>query len=359
MAMCMAVAVHAQDWYLGGNISWSHSMSENMLSTDFIFGEIPGVNINVGDNFTRFGGMRMSLGFNPQVGRPGMAQSDALPDIFKRYHFNTASAYLDGVINLTEIILPRNIYRTASLSAIIGVGTVYNWGLDSRVQAEEWMSYYPVDYYRGDDDKLIALNAFNKFYPVVHIGGVGVLKLSKTIDFSMEAKYTIISDKYNGVLHGGPCDGFLDFNVGIVYYFGKKHRERPEIQNLRHYTIDQNERLETEFYTKGGRMATGVSFYIDRTNITPQQRENLKHVANFLAQRSTVNIIIHGYCDTKKGNEEHNQRLAETRVKEVYNLLTTIYRINPERITTQVHVEPLPQKEDAGEWIRAVEFEMQ
>jgi len=356
IALFLSIVAQAQqEWYIGGNISWSHSMSENMMSKDFIANEIPGANISIGNDFSRFGGIRLSLGFNPQIGRPGRAHVEANPDTFKIYRFHTATAYVDGLFNLTEMIFSSNVYRTANLYALVGVGVLYNWGLDDRVNSEMWRQFYPVNY----DADGNSLNAFNKFYPALRLGGVGVIKVSKSIDLSIEAKYSIISDRYNGVLHGGNCDGYVDFNIGVVWYLGKKHRERPEKQDLRHNTIDQEKRFDPELYTKGERMFTGISFYIDRSNVTPQQRLAIKHVADFLARRTTVNLIIHSYCDTKKGNEEHNQRLSENRAKEVYDIMTETYHIDPSRLTIQSHNEPLPVKEDSGEWIRGVEFEMQ
>lgn len=343
--LCMFVTswANAQDWYFGVDISTSHSTSENMSVADLLR-EYPGLNITVGDNFTRYGGMRLALGFNPQSGHAGLAQEQALPEVYSRYRFYTATGYLDGLVNLTEIFCEKDRFRTDGLYLIVGAGAIRTMLFDKKIDTPEWQEYYPT-------------SSKNKFYPAARVGLLGTLRLTRSMDLGLEAKYSFVPDAYNGVERGASLvDGYVDINVGLRWFFSRRHKEHTEIPYL---PLQLAEPEKKEPLQNGGIMRTGISFYYDYAQVPTQQKSNMERIVEFMNNYPEMRLVIHGYGDTDKLEDmDRNMKLAQERAENVLDQLVSRYGIAKYRLSAKAHTGTSLEKGSEKDLIRGVEFEM-
>ena len=88
-----------------GQLGISHSMSENTRFGNFFDNEKLSFNVGVGKWIYPSFGVRITAGLHPQVGRAEWEISDAYPETFGNYTYNMFSAYFDGLVNFTNILL--------------------------------------------------------------------------------------------------------------------------------------------------------------------------------------------------------------------------------------------------------------
>ena len=113
-----------------GQVGISHSMSENTRFGNFFENEKLSFNFGVGKWFYPSFGLRITAGLHPQVGRAEWEISDAYPETFGNYNYNMFSGYVDGLVNLTNIILKYKEDRVFNLIGIIGLGYNHTFGFD-------------------------------------------------------------------------------------------------------------------------------------------------------------------------------------------------------------------------------------
>ena len=120
----------ADNIFLLGQVGMSHSMSENTRFGNFFANERPSFNIGVGKWIYPAFGTRITLGLHPQVGRAEWEISDTWPNVFGNYGYNMFSGYVDGLVNLTNIIFKYREDRVFNLIGIIGLGYNHTFGFD-------------------------------------------------------------------------------------------------------------------------------------------------------------------------------------------------------------------------------------
>jgi len=342
---------NAQDWYASVNLSRSVSTSENMKPLDIFVG-YPGINFSVGNNFNRFWGLRLSAGFNPQQGRASSSHEDTFPDdMGNGYKFLSVTGYADAMINLTELFLEPQLYRTDALYLVVGAGAIRTGKFSKKLHSGDkenpnnWEKYYPV-------------RTNGRLLPVARIGLAGSLMLTRSLDLGAEIKYNFVSDEYNGVKHGGPLDGYVDVNIGINWFFSRRHLQRTEIPSLPYEIMAE---AQTERFVAGQRMQNGISFYFDFSDLNSKQWPYVEQVAQLLKNNPSARVVIHGYADKDYSDESYvayNEKLAAARAQAVYDRLVNTHSISADRLSISTHAKSLEGYKQDGEWIRAVEFEM-
>ena len=120
----------ADNIFLIGQVGMSHSMSENTRFGNFFANERPSFNIGVGKWIYPAFGARVTLGLHPQVGRAEWEISELWPDVFGNYGYNMFSGYVDGLVNLTNIVFKYREDRVFNLVSIIGLGYNHTFGFD-------------------------------------------------------------------------------------------------------------------------------------------------------------------------------------------------------------------------------------
>ena len=224
MTLCSALAQRATrqdewgngkkrlDWWLGASVGLTHSLGENQTSDNFIH-NYPGVDLQLGTFFSRSFGMRLSLGLNPQHGRPGQAQREGDPETYTNYHFQVLTGYLDAMMDLTTLFQPRKKYRpTFDMLLYVGGGGLESFAFDKKVA--DW-EYYPVDYW-------------DKVCWAAHAGLMASYRFSPHWDWMLEGSYNVTQDRYDGIDSRVTLSGYVKVHTGFVYHF--YNRQAPAVR---------------------------------------------------------------------------------------------------------------------------------
>lgn len=211
-------ALRKNDWWIGTSIGVTHSLAENATSDDFIK-NYPGGELQLGTFVSRVFGFRLSMGINPQLGRPGRAQREGDPETYDtHYRFNVLTAYLDGMVDLTTLFTSkRKKYRpTFDMSLFVGGGMLEAFHFDHEKVAD-WV-YYPVD-------------PWDKTCWGAHAGLLASYRLSPHWDWMLEGSYNITESRYDGVDSGVALSGYVKVHTGWVYHFNDRTSKQVKLRN--------------------------------------------------------------------------------------------------------------------------------
>lgn len=364
-----------------GQLGISHSMSENTRFGNFFDNEKLSFNVGVGKWIYPSFGVRFTAGLHPQVGRAEWEISDAYPETFGNYTYNMFSAYFDGLVNFTNILLKYKEDRVFNLIGIVGFGFNHTFGFDktkcaimaagldknhkpryNNPEAGERVMGYDVDTDPGN-------------FFAAHVGLQGRWKVNAAWDIIGEVTFNGTDDKYNGHEYDRVYDTYFDILVGAQFHFKDCHGRRRfhYVKNLSAAVLDrlakmqddENERLNEanmaipEIFEKirfNEALQTTVSFYVDRYYITDAQKKNIKSVATFLATHPDINLIVTGYADIETAYPAYNLRLSQKRAQAVYDMLVNDYHVPTNRLRIDYKGDTVQPYTSVNEWNRAVIF---
>lgn len=371
----------ADNIFVLGQIGTSHSMSENTRFGKFFDNQRLSFNIGVGKWIYPAFGARVTVGLHPQVGRAEWEISEAYPETFGNYNFNILSAYVDGLINFSNILYKYRESRPFNLIGIIGLGYDHTFGFDKtrcammragldidmkprygNPNAGERVVYYDVDDSPGN-------------YLAAHVGLQGRWKVSPAWDITFEATFNGTDDKYNGHSYDRVYDTYVDILFGVQYHFRDCHGRRrfhyvknldaTVLDRLRKMQDDENERLSEanlaipEIFEKlkfNEALQTTISFYVDRYYITDAQKKNVKSVAVFLQMHPDINLVVTGYADVETAYPAYNLRLSQKRAQAVYDMLVNEFNVPANRLRIDYKGDSVQPYASVNEWNRAVIF---
>ena len=372
----------ADNIFVSGQIGISLSMSENTRFGRFFDNEKLSFNIGVGKWFYPSFGVRVTAGLHPQVGRAEWEISDTYPKVFGNYTYNMFSGYLDGIVNLTNVVLKYKEDRIFNLVGIIGLGYNHTFGFDKEKCAIMRRGLTPKkgkEYELGTDDApgvvRYDVNTKQGNYFAAHVGLQGSWQVSKALDVVAEVTFNGTDDKYNGHEYDRVYDTYFDVLIGAQYHFKDCHGRRRfhYVKNLNSAVLerlakmkdDENERLNEanmaipEIFEKlkfNEALQTTVSFYVDRYYITDAQKKNVKSVATFLATHPDINLIVTGYADIETAYPAYNLRLSQKRAQAVYDMLVNEFHVPENRLRIDYKGDTVQPYSSVNEWNRAVIF---
>ena len=344
----------------------SHSMSENTRFGHFFDNQRPSFNIGVGKWLYPSFGMRVTAGLHPQVGRANWELCDAHPSVFGNYNFNIFSAYLDGLVNFSNMLYKYRESRVFNLIGIIGIGYDHTFGFDKA----------KCDLMRqGIGNLAYDVNTDPGNYLAFHIGLQGRWKISSAFDITGEVTFNGTDDKYNGHIYDRRYDTYFDFMVGAQFHFldchGRrrfhyvKHLDAAVLERLQKMQDDANEKWDDvingippvfENLKFNEALQTTISFYVDRYYITDAQKKNVKSVAVFLENHPDINLVVTGYADIETAYPAYNLRLSQKRAQAVYDMLVNEFHVPKNRLRIDYKGDSVQPYESVNEWNRAVIF---
>ena len=367
--------------FVGGQIGISHSMSENTRFGRFFDNEKLSFNIGVGKWFYPSFGLRITAGLHPQVGRAEWEISDAFPETFGNYTYNMFSGYLDGLVNITNVVLKYKEDRVFNLVGIIGLGYNHTFGFDKTKCAimAAGLDANKTPRYNNPNagERVIGYDVNTKpgNYFAAHVGLQGRWKVSPAWDVVAEVTFNGTDDKYNGHEYDRVYDTYFDVLIGAQFHFKDCHGRRRfhYVKNLNSAVLerlakmkdDENERLNEanmavpEIFEKlkfNEALQTTVSFYVDRYYITDAQKKNVKSVATFLATHPDINLIVTGYADIETAYPAYNLRLSQKRAQAVYDMLVNEFHVPENRLRIDYKGDTVQPYTSVNEWNRAVIF---
>ena len=349
-------------------VGTSHSMSENTRFGNFFDNHRPSFNIGVGKWLYPSFGMRVTAGLHPQVGRAEWEISELWPETFGNYNFNIFSAYLDGLVNFSNILYKYRESRVFNLVGIIGIGYDHTFGFDKakcdlmRAGVNNGTVSYDVNTDPGN-------------YLAFHIGLQGRWKISSAFDITGEVTFNGTDDKYNGHVYDRRYDTYFDFMLGAQYHFldchGRrrfhyvKHLDAAVVERLNKMQADAMEKRKQAIDAMPPMLAnlkfnealqTTISFYVDRYYITDAQKKNVKSVAVFLETHPDINLVVTGYADIETAYPAYNLRLSQKRAQAVYDMLVKEFHVPKNRLRIDYKGDSVQPYESVNEWNRAVIF---
>lgn len=361
----------ADNIFVVGQLGISHSMSENTRFGNFFDNEKFSFNLGVGKWIYPTFGVRVTMGLHPQVGRANWELSDAYPEVFGNYTYNMFSGYLDGLVNLTNVVYKYREDRSFNLIALVGLG--YNHTFDFDKKACDRMRTGITN----ADGNLLTYEVNTKpgNYFAAHVGLQGRWKVNSAWDVIAEVTFNGTDDKYNGHTYDRVYDTYFDVLVGAQFHFKDCHGRRrfhyvknlnaAVIERLARMASDENERLNEaqlaipEIFEKikfNEALQTTISFYVDRYYITEAQKKNLKSVATFLSTHPDVNLIVTGYADIETAYPAYNLRLSQKRAQAVYDMLVNEFHVPANRLRIDYKGDTVQPYASVNEWNRAVIF---
>lgn len=371
----------ADNIFLLGQVGMSHSMSENTRFGNFFANERPSFNIGVGKWIYPAFGTRITLGLHPQVGRAEWEISDTWPNVFGNYGYNMFSAYVDGLVNLTNIVFKYREDRVFNLVGIIGLGYNHTFGFDKNKcdLMRRGISVSGGKIIPGTDEKpgtiRYDVNTDPGNFFAAHVGLQGRWKVNAAWDIIGEVTFNGTDDKYNGHEYDRVYDTYFDILVGAQFHFKDCHGRRrfhyvkylnsELIERLAKMLSDENERLSEanmaipEIFEKikfSEALQTTVSFYVDRYYITEAQRKNVKSVATFLFTHPDINLVVTGYADVETAYPAYNLRLSQKRAQAVYDMLVNDFHVPTNRLRIDYKGDTVQPYAAVNEWNRAVIF---
>jgi len=371
----------ADNIFLLGQVGMSHSMSENTRFGNFFANERPSFNIGVGKWIYPAFGTRITLGLHPQVGRAEWEISDTWPNVFGNYGYNMFSGYVDGLVNLTNIIFKYREDRVFNLIGIIGLGYNHTFGFDKNKcdLMRRGISVSGGKIIPGTDEKpgtiRYDVNTDPGNFFAAHVGLQGRWKVNAAWDIIGEVTFNGTDDKYNGHEYDRVYDTYFDILVGAQFHFKDCHGRRrfhyvkylnsELIERLAKMLSDENERLSEanmaipEIFEKikfSEALQTTVSFYVDRYYITEAQRKNVKSVATFLFTHPDINLVVTGYADVETAYPAYNLRLSQKRAQAVYDMLVNDFHVPTNRLRIDYKGDTVQPYAAVNEWNRAVIF---
>ncbi len=374
------------NWFVGGTVGVTHSMSENTRFGSFFKNEMPDLNIEFGKFLYPSFGFRLRAGIHPQVGRAEWEIAEladhgwhnvSAPSKYgfeKNYRFCIFSGYLDGLINFTNIFYKYKESRKFNLIGILGLGYNYTFGFQ-----KEKLKYWRegITYQKGNSQMTQRYNvdAEGGNYFAAHIGLQGRWKLNPKWDFLAEVTFNGTDDLYNGIAYDRVYDTYFDVQLGFRYHFKDCHGRRRfhYVKHLNSAVVERLDKMvddENDKYNDANRpmdeivekvnlneaLQTTISFYIDRYYITDAQKKNLKSVATFLENHPDINLVVTGYADIETAYPAYNMRLSQKRAKTVYDALVNEFNVPANRLRIDYKGDTVIPYDNVNEWNRAVIF---
>lgn len=112
---------------------------------------------------------------------------------------------------------------------------------------------------------------------------------------------------------------------------------RPSLNNRACCAVADSLRKVIENYTGENRynyygMPFSILYGVDKDEVTADQMNKVKAIADIMKNDESINIEIVGYCDYS-GSDEYNMRLSQRRAEKVKKLLVNKYGIDEDRLS--------------------------
>lgn len=308
----------------GAQVTFSNPKFSNLLT--------PIGSVSVGRFFTSAIGARLNVqGWQNKSGYR-IAGDD------KTYKFNYITTDLDLMVNLSNIIWPKN---THFVNAILfgGVGLSYAW--DNDEQKELVSTYGITEPAAWDDDRLV-----HNF----RIGMQFEFNVSKHVGINLEVAANHLADSYNSKKNGAP-DWQATGLVGLTYKFGFQKKKRSstsstlaaqDYDNARNAAaavatppvVKEEPKPAPVVEKKKEKTSAEIFYTIGKYEPTGAEADKIAKLAEWLKAHPTAKVSLTGYADAGTGSAEINKKISQQRADNVAKLLTDKYGIDASRIST-------------------------
>lgn len=356
-------------WYVGANGGWNLYLAEG---NNFFDKNKPSY-VSLKDNSGFLGRLALGYNFTPTIGLRGMMGYS--------YHY-----------------WPDTRFKNPDGSYVVDSWGAENLTADLMVNLSNWWGGYnpkrllDISLYAGPGfahrDKA---NFPSDFYTLIGRGGVeGDFRLTSRLDLNLMAELNAVGDNYNNYVVTFPLDVYGAITVGLTYTLGKdlgkalaentapvlapkptpdttavkpantqpaahpeasvQQQPAPEPATAP-VAANQSPAIPTppsvstpvpspavtpaEATASLEQLWVNVFYPIGKTNVvTARQKEAVNRIVSFLQQHPEAKIVVTGYADRGTGTAAVNNRISRLRAEKMTKLLTSVYMIPADRITT-------------------------
>lgn len=210
-ASAQTVPSSNNNWYIGVQAGLLNNYGSYGGDLNFSSHIHPSFGILGGKWFNPWIGAQLQFNFGHNTGASNLANQLG-PDYC--YGFNTLSANLDAVVNLTRLFGGSAYQGRFNLDLIGGVGLVNTFGFN-----KQWWNEDGVVVTNEDGKTAIAMahNTDGSSLFGYKFGLQGRYALSRTLELLLEVTNTFTGDKYDGYDLDGSNDGYINILVGLNY----------------------------------------------------------------------------------------------------------------------------------------------
>lgn len=245
-----------------------------------------------------------------------------------RQKWNLAHVHGDVLFNASNLFFGYNEQRIYNLIPYIGLGVMHSW----------------------DSPKTNELTAT--------VGLINKFRLSPALDLNLEARGTLVNDRFDGELGGDGKEGLAAVTVGLTYKFkqrgwskachqttGISEDEMQRMKDQLNQMMRENKDLKDELVTARNKKPemivqkelTSVSrliqFSIGKSKLNKASKVNLGYLAEAIKKAPSDKVFtITGYADNKTGSKAINEKLSKARAEAVRDALVNEFGVNASQL---------------------------
>ena len=274
--------------------------------------------------------------FSPAIGARlnvnGWKTRGGLKSIRATYDYNYINPNLDLMVNLTNIIMPKERVYPVNVYLIGGVGLTYAWDNDDL----KYLMKYATEknlYHAWDDDRLV-----HNFRAGMQIEA----NVAKHVGINVELTANNMQDRFNSkVNHRG--DWQIQAMAGLTFKFGFKKKPvpapapKPEPAPA---PAPKPAPVPVPAPKPAPKPAPQVQmkradvfFKINSSAVNASEEAKLQVLAEWMKNHPNAKIEVTGYADAQTGTASYNKSLSEKRANRVAKILNEKYGIDKDRIT--------------------------
>lgn len=280
----------------------------------------PAWSLNVGRNINRYVSARLGIeGVNSKV--QGAYDTEAGEYTYNSFKYATGS--FDAMLDMVSVFSKKP--HAVNFYLLGGVGL--NWSGAKTTTSSH-------------------------FSPNLRLGAQLNAQVAKNVALNLEYRADNTNDQFNGKIKTtGHHDWYSSIYLGVSLVLPdskskvivKDNTDEINALNKRINELQtENEALKnrpaqikevTKTVVEKEVVLPNVIFNFDKSNITKQQKANVKSIADYMKANPDTKVTITGYA-SPEGNKDYNQKLSEKRAQAVADMLVKKYGISADRITT-------------------------
>lgn len=302
----------------------------------------PNVQLGVGYKWSPIFGTRIAV--NAWQSKATMKMFDNRYD----WKWNYVSPTLDLTFDVTNAVWGFNPERKISFNLLAGVGVNVGFKNDEAIDvASTLYSKY------NKTNNLANLWDGTKARFVGQFGFAVDYNITKNWAVGLEMNANVLNDNYNSK-RAKNADWYFNGLLGVKYTFGDSYKKTPKVvpcvqvpaepvivEKIVEKVVERP--VEVARQIRQGGIQRDIFFTIDTWNISLIEQAKVREIAHFMEAHPQSKVAIRGYADKGTGTVARNLLLSKERADAVAKMLTDIYHISPDRITTSSMGEAMEQ----------------
>ena len=244
--------------------------------------------------------------------------------------WNMAHFHGDVLFNLSNLFCGYNETRVYNLIPYLGFGVMHSW------------------------------DALKTNELAATVGLINRFRLSSALDLNLEAKGTLVNDRFDSEIGGNAKEGLASITLGLTYKFKQRGwnrskvctvasgiseeemaRLRDQMNNMKIANQTLKDDLEAARNKKPEivvekEMAVApriVIFPLGKSTLSKQERVNLGYYAKLIKEAPADKVFtVIGYADNKTGSEAINERLSKARAEAVRDALVNEFGVKASQL---------------------------